>query len=331
MFYLIRRLVAAIPLLIVLSVLTFTLIQLPPGDYADLLKNQAMGQGGVPEVQAQAIADAYRLRHGLNDPVLLQYFNWISGILLRGDFGFSFSHNKPIADLVMDRLPITLLIAGISHVLATFIGAGLGVYAATRQYRWGDTLAGLLSFIGMTTPRFIMALVILYWLVFVVGASNVSSLYSSEYALEPWSVGKLLDLFSHIWPVILIAVFGGMAYNLRVMRSNMLDVLQAQYIETARAKGLSGMRVMLRHALPNALHPLVMYQGVALPYMIAGELEVAIVFALPTVGPLIVNSMNNQDIYVVATFMMLLSFTLVIGNIIADALLHLVDPRTRSF
>ncbi|QTF91993.1 ABC transporter permease [Halomonas sp. BM-2019] len=328
--YLIRRILGAIPLLIALSLISFALIQLPPGDYADQLQSQAMSQGGLSREDAQAMADAYRERYGLDQPMIVQYLNWMKGMLFHGDFGYSFSQNQPIAELVKERLPITLFIAGLSHVLATLIGAGLGIYAATRQYKLGDTLSGLISFIGMTTPRFIMALVLLYWLVFGLGLTNVSSLFSPEFLLEPWSIAKFFDLMTHIWPVLLIAVFGGMAYNLRVMRSNMLDVLQSQYIETARAKGLSRRTVVMKHAVPNASHPLVMYQGVALPYMIAGELEVAIVFALPTVGPLIVSAMNAQDVFVVSTFMLLLAVTLVIGNIIADALLVLIDPRLRK-
>lgn len=330
MTYLIKRVLGAIPLLLLLSVISFTLIQLPPGDYADQIRSQAMSQGGLSSDQAEAMAQDFRERYGLDQPAPLQYLNWITGILFHGDFGYSFSQNRPITELVAERLPVTLLIAGISHVLATLVGAGLGIYAATRQYSWVDNLSGLVSFIGMTTPRFIMALVLMYWLVFTLGITDVSSLFSARFILEPWSPAKFWDMLTHIWPVILIAVFGGMAYNLRVMRSNMLDVMQSQYIETARAKGLPERTVILKHAVPNAMHPLVMYQGVALPYMIAGELEVAIVFALPTVGPMIVSAMNNQDVFVVSTFMMLLAATLVIGNIVADALLVLIDPKLRK-
>lgn len=330
MIYLLKRILGAIPLLLLLSVLSFALVQLPAGDYADQIRSQAMSQAGLSSLEAEEMADAFRERHGLNDSAAVQYVNWIKGIILEGDFGYSFSQNRDITDLIGERLPITLLIAGISHVLATFLGAGLGIYAATRQYSWVDNLAGLFSFIGMTTPRFIMALVLMYWMVFSLGITDVSSLFSAEFILQPWSFAKFIDMLTHIWPVLLIAVFGGMAYNLRVMRSNMLDVLQAQYIETARAKGLPHHKVILKHAVPNALHPLIMYQGVALPYMIAGELEVAIVFALPTVGPLIISSMNNQDIFVVSTFLMLLATTLVVGNIIADTLLVLIDPRLRK-
>ena len=187
----------------------------------------------------------------------------------------------------------------------------------------------IFAFIGMTTPRFVLALIMLYLLVFHFNSTNVAALFSPEYTMAPWSLAKFGNLLVHIWPVLLVAIFGGMAQNLRVMRSNMLDVMQAQYVETARAKGLSPMRVLFRHIVPNALHPMIMFQGVALPYMIAGELEIAIVFALPTVGPLIVQAMQDQDVFVVASCMLILATTLVIGNLIADITLALLDPRVR--
>ena len=174
-----------------------------------------------------------------------------------------------------------------------------------------DTIVTVFAFIGMTTPRFVLALVMLYVLVFHFNSTNVAALFSPEYTMADWSFAKFGNLLLHIWPVLLVAIFGGMAQNLRVMRSNMLDVMQMQYVETARAKGLSPLRVLFKHIVPNALHPMIMYQGVALPYMIAGELEIAIVFALPTVGPLIVQAMQDQDVFVVASFMLILATTLV--------------------
>lgn len=327
--FIVKRVLAAIPLLLVLSMISFFLIQVPPGDYADRLKSQAISMSSMSEVDAQKLADAYRETHGLNDPLPIQYVRWIKGIVTEGDFGTSYFYNKPISELIMDRLPMTLLIALMCHFGSTVLGSLLGIYVATRQYSFMDTLVTVFAFIGMTTPRFVLALITLYYLVFVAGSSNVGSLFSPEFTVAPWSLAKFGDLLVHIWPVLAVAIFGGMATNLRVMRSNMLDVMQAQYIETARAKGLSPMKVLFKHTVPNALHPLVMFQGVALPYMIAGELEIAIVFALPTVGPMIVQGMNNQDIFVVCSFMMLLAATLVIGNLIADILLAVLDPRVR--
>ncbi len=328
--FLLTRIGSAVPVLLILSVVTFAIIQAPPGDYADYIRSQLMNQGGASYDQAEAQAQAYRVEHGLDKPMVIQYVNWISGIVTRGDFGYSFYYNKPVADVVGERLPRTLTLALVCHILASLFGISFGIWAATRQYSWVDNLLSTVSFLGMTIPRFLMALVLVYLMVFHYDVSEIGSFFSPQYGGAPWSWAKFADLVSHVWPVVAIAVFGGLAYNMRVMRGNLLDTLNAQYIETARAKGLSEGAVILRHAVPNALHPLVMYQGVVLPYMLTGEIETAIIFSLPTVGPAIVGSMAVGDVYVTATFMMVLAATLIVGNIIADMLLALLDPRVRE-
>ncbi|MDS7594814.1 ABC transporter permease [Agrobacterium tumefaciens] len=329
--FLLTRIGSAIPVLFILSVVTFAIIQAPPGDYADYIRSQLMNQGGASFEQAEAQAQAYRIEHGLDRPMVVQYFNWISGIVTRGDFGYSFYYNKPVAEVVGERLPRTLALAIVCHILASLFGIGFGIWAATRQYSWIDNVLSVVSFLGMTIPRFLMALVLVYFMVFHYDVSEIGSFFSPQYGGAPWSWAKFVDLVSHVWPVVAIAVFGGLAYNMRVMRGNLLDTLNAQYVETARAKGLSEGAVIMRHAVPNAVHPLVMYQGVVLPYMLTGEIETAIIFSLPTVGPAIVGSMAVGDVYVTGTFMMVLAATLIIGNIIADMLLALLDPRVREF
>ena len=325
------RVASAIPVLLILSVVTFAIIQAPPGDYADYIRSQLMNQGGASFEQAEAQAQAYRVEHGLDQPLVVQYFNWIGGIVTRGDFGYSFYYNKPVADVVGERLPRTIALALVCHIFASVLGIGFGIWAATRQYSWVDNLLSTIAFLGMTIPRFLMALILVYLMVFHFDVSEIGSFFSPQYGGAPWSWGKFVDLVSHVWPVVAIAVFGGLAYNMRVMRGNLLDTLNAQYVETARAKGLSEGAVIMRHAVPNAVHPLVMYQGVVLPYMLSGEIETAIIFALPTVGPAIVGSMAVGDVYVTATFMMVLATTLIVGNIIADMLLAMLDPRVREF
>jgi peptide/nickel transport system permease protein len=327
--FLAMRIASAIPLLFILSVVTFAIIQAPPGDYGDYIRSQAINQGGASYEEAEAQAQAYRKEHGLDKPLPAQYVNWITGIVTRGDFGHSLYYNKPVGEVVAERLPRTLLLALVCHLLASAIGIGFGVLAATKQYSWVDTLLSGVAFLGMTVPRFLMALIMVYILVFHFNVSEIGNFFSSRYGGAPWSWDKFVDLVKHVWPVIAIAVFGGLAYNMRVMRGNLLDTLNAQYVETARAKGLSERQVIMRHAVPNALHPLIMYQGVALPYMLTGEIETAIIFGLATVGPAIVGSMQVGDVYVTATFMMVLAATLIAGNIIADMLLALVDPRVR--
>ena len=330
------RVLQAIPVLIIMSMITFAIIQAPPGDYGDYVRNMMILQGNASIAAAEAGAEAYRLANGLNDPMIVQYFRWMSGIVLRGDFGHSFFYNRPVADVMWDRLPPTIGIALVCHLLATLLGVGFGIIAATRQYSWIDTVLSFVSFLGMTVPRFLLALMILYVLAFKLNVQELGAFYSSRYGgQEYWTGwfdfnwGKLWNLIQHIWPVVFIATFGGLAYNMRVMRANLLDTLNSQYVETARAKGLPESAVIMRHAVPNALHPLVAYQGVVLPYMLTGEIEVAIVFALATVGPAIVSSMGIGDVYDTATLLLVLGATLIVGNIIADLLLAVLDPRIR--
>jgi peptide/nickel transport system permease protein len=330
------RLLQAIPVLLVMSVITFMIIQAPPGDYADFIKSNMKTQGNATEEAAQAAADKYRVDHGLDKPLPIQYLNWIGGIVTRGDVGQSYLYNKPVSEVIAARLPATIGIALICHFLASLFGIGFGIIAATRQYSIIDTLLSFVSFLGMTVPRFLMALVILYLLAYKFNVQEIGSFYSSRFGGQPYWLGpfdfnwaKLWNLIQHIWPVIAVATIGGLAYNMRVMRANLLDTLNMQYVETARAKGLGEGAVIMRHAVPNALHPLVAYQGVVLPYMLTGEIEVAIVFGLATIGPAIVGSMAIGDVFVTASLLLVLGATLIIGNIIADLLLVVLDPRIR--
>lgn len=327
--FLVMRILASLPVLLILSVVTFAIIQAPPGDYGDYIRSMLINQGGATAEEAEIQAEAYREANGLNEPLPIQYLNWMKGILTEFDFGHSLYYNRPVGDVVADRLPATIILALTCHILASVLGISLGIIAATRQYSWVDTLLGVVSFLGMTVPRFLLAIIILYLLVFRLNVGEVGMFFSARYGGAPWSWDKFVNLLYHVWPVIFIATFGGLAYNMRVMRANLLDVLNSQYVETARAKGLPESAVIMKHAVPNALHPLVAYQGVVLPYMLTGEIEVAIVFGLATVGPAIVGSMAVGDVYVTATFMLVLAVTLIIGNIIADLLLVALDPRVR--
>ena len=330
------RLLQAIPVLIVMSIITFAIIQAPPGDYGDFIRTNMIVQGNATVEAASRAADAYRETHGLNDPMPVQYLRWVWGIVAHGDFGQSYLYNKPVLDVIAQRLPKTIMIALVCHFLASVLGISFGIIAATRQYSWIDTVLSFVAFLGMTVPRFLLALIILYILAYKLNVQEIGSFFSSRYGGQPWFTGffdfnwaKAYNLFQHIWPVVAVATIGGLAYNMRVMRANLLDTLNMQYVETARAKGLTESKVILRHAVPNALHPLVAYQGVVLPYMLTGEIEVAIVFGLATIGPAIVGSMAIGDVFVTASLLLVLGATLIIGNIIADVLLVLLDPRIR--
>ena len=327
--FLVMRILAAVPILLVLSIVTFAIIQAPPGDYGDYIRSMLINQGGATMEEAERQAAIYREQNGLNDPLPVQYINWMGGIVTRFDFGHSLYYNKPVGDVVAERLPRTIMLALTCHLFASVIGIGMGIIAATRQYSWVDTAFGIISFLGMTVPRFLLALIIIYILAFKLNVQEIGSFFSSRYGGAPWSWDKFMNLVSHVWPVVFIATFGGLAYNMRVMRANLLDVLNSQYVETARAKGMSEGAVIMKHAVPNALHPIIAYQGVALPYMLTGEIEVAIVFGLATVGPAITGSMAVGDVYVTATFVLVLAVTLMVGNILSDLLLAAVDPRVR--
>lgn len=330
------RIAQAVPVLIVMSIITFIIIQAPPGDYADFIRSNMITQGHATTEAANAAAEAYRRDHGLNDPMVLQYLRWVWGIVSRGDFGTSYAYNKPVLDVIEQRLPKTIMIALTCHFFASLLGISFGILAAVRQYTWVDVVLSFVAFLGMTIPRFLAALVILYILAYKLNVQEIGSFFSTKFGGQDWWQGwfqfnwaKLGNLIQHIWPVVVVATIGGLAYNMRVMRANLLDTLNAQYVETARAKGLSESKVILYHAVPNALHPLIAYQGVVLPYMLTGEIEVAIVFGLATIGPAIVGSMQIGDVFVTASLLLVLGATLIVGNIIADVLLALLDPRIR--
>jgi len=327
--YLVRRVLFAIVVLIGISMVSFVVIQLPPGDFATMYKQQLINQAGMTATEAEASADVFRERYGLDKPLLIQYFNWIKDIVTEGRFGFSMAYGRDVGELIAERLPRTILLALLAHGISTIVGIIVGIFIAPRQYSLSDNVAALFAFVFTSVPRFWLALVIIYLLVFTFGQHHVSSFNSPQYALAPWSWPKLLDFIKHIWPVVLIAGLGGVARNMRVMRANLLDVLNAQYVTTARSKGLTETKVMYKHAVPNALHPIIMYQGMVLPYMVQGELEAAIVMSIPTISPMFYDSLINQDIYITGGILLMYGVMLVVGNILADVFLAVLDPRIR--
>jgi peptide/nickel transport system permease protein len=328
--YLIRRILFAIVVLIGISFVSFMVIELPPGDFANTYKNRLINMGGLSVQEAEAQAQTVRERYGLEGPLPVRWFNWVKGIVTQGDFGPAMSYGgKAVSDLLKERLPRTIFLALSAHAISSVVGIAIGIYIAQRQYGWADNLAAFFAFVLTSIPRFSLALIVAYILVFVLGQQHISSFYSPQYVLAPWSWNKIVDLIKHVWPVIFIAGLGGVAQNMRVMRGNLLDVLNSQYVTTARAKGLKESRVINRHAVPNALHAIIMYQGAVLPYMVQGELEVAIVLSIPTVSPLFYDSISKSDQYVTASILLMTSVLLVVGNLIADVALAWLDPRIR--
>ncbi len=326
--YIIRRLLAIIPVLIAISIISFIVIQLPPGDYMTAVKGQMQSLGGLTEDEAEKVAQELRKIYGLDKPLVVQYLLWIKGIITKGSFGFSFQYRKDVGQVIWVRLGLTMLIALSCHFVSTAVGLLIGIYCATRQYSLGDNFATLLAFAGLSIPSFFFALVIMYTLTVGFGV-EAGGLFSQYYVLAPWSWAKFVDFLKHFWVPVLIVGFAGTARNMRVMRGNLLDVLNSQYVLTARSKGLKERIVIYKHAVVNALHPIIMYQGMVLPFMIQGEIAASIVLNLPTGGPMFYDALVAQDMYLAGSFLMLLSVVLVIGNLAADILLAWVDPRIR--
>jgi peptide/nickel transport system permease protein len=327
--YLLRRASISAMLLIGISIVSFIIIQLPPGDFASTYKTFLISNAGMTEDKAEEATQMIRARYGLDQPLPMQYLTWVKGIVTEGQFGFSFAYRRDVGELILERLPKTLMLAIAAHLISTVIGIALGIYTATRQYGAADNVSAVIAFILSSLPRFFMALVIMYLLVFTFRQTHITSFFSPQYVVAPWSWEKWVDLIKHVWPVILIAGLGGVSRNMRTMRGNLLDVLNAQFVTTARSKGLHERDVINRHAVPNALHPVLAYQGTVMPYMIQGELEVAIILNIPTAGPMFYESLVTQDIYLSAGFLLMISALIVLGNLIADIAMALLDPRIR--
>lgn len=328
--YLFRRFLFAIVVVIGVSIVSFIVIELAPGDFVTGYELQLIQQGGMSVEEAKIAGDKVRERYGLDGPFIERYWNWMKGIVTEGDFGPAMAYGgKAVSELIAERLPRTLLLALLAHAISSVVGIMVGIFVAPRQYSLSDNVAAFLAFVFTSVPRFALALIVAYWLIFGLGQQHVSSFFSPQYVIAPWSIDRLIDFIKHIWPVVIIAGLGGVAFNMRIMRGNLLDTLNAQYVTTARSKGLTESKVIYKHAVPNALHPIIMYQGMILPYMLQGELEVTIVLSIPTLGPLFYSSLINQDIYITGSLLLIYSILLVVGNFIADIALSILDPRIR--
>ncbi len=323
--FIVRRLLLAIPMLIFISFISFVIIQLPPGDYVTAYVAQ-LRQGGeyISAVQEATM----RERLGLNDPMLVQYWRWITAIVLRGDFGYSLDWNAPVSSLIWDRLAITLALSTASLIITWLIAIPVGVYSATRQYSFLDYVFTVFGFLGKGTPDFLLAL-ILMWIAFVYMQLDVGGLFSSQYQNAPWSWAKFIDLLQHLWIPIVVLGTGGAAGLIRVMRANMLDELGKPYVETAYAQGLSERQVVWRYPVRVALNPFISTVGWALPALFSGDIITAIVLNLPTTGPLLLQALKMQDMYLAGSFILILSVFTVIGTLISDILLAWFDPRIR--
>jgi len=323
--YIFQRVLWAIPTLILISILTFIIIQLPPGDYLTAYVAQLSETG---ETVDEATIEILRERFGLNKPLYEQYWTWISDIIFRGDFGQSLDWNVPVADLIWQRVGLTILISFLSMIFTWLIAIPIGVYSATHQYTVFDYIFTVLGFVGRGIPNFLLALVLM-WLAFAYLGINVGGLFSPEYTNAPWSFRKFLDLLAHLWVPVIVLGTGGAAGLIRIVRANMLDEIYKPYVETARAQGTAERRVIWKYPVRVALNPFISTVGWALPSLISGSIITAVVLNLPTTGPLLLRALLNQDMFLAGSFILILSVFTLVGTLISDLLLVWVDPRIR--
>ncbi len=322
--FLYRRILYMIPTVFLVSIMTFVIIQLPPGDYLDTLAAELLDSGGLDEGTALALREQY----GLGQPIYVQYFKWMNGILLHGDFGISFEKNVPVNDLIWDRLGWTFAISLLTLLFIWMTALPIGIYSAVRKYSFGDYTATFFGFIGLAIPNFLLALVMMY-VAFEYFGQSVGGLVSPEYIDAPWTWGKFFNLLQHIWMPIVVVGTSGAAALIRIMRANLLDELYRPYVTTARAKGMSEFQLLMRYPVRVALNPFVSTIGWILPTLVSGEIIVAVVMNLPTTGPLLLRALLVQDMYLAGSLILIVSLLTVLGTLISDLLLAWIDPRIR--
>ncbi len=322
--YIAKRVVYMIPSLIVISIVSFIIIQLPPGDY---ITTYAANLAATGDAEDEAILEALRARYGLDQPIHIQYLKWIGGVV-QGDFGQSFEWNEPVANIIGERILLTFVISLTTLLMTWLIAFPVGIYSAVRQYSLGDYAFTIVSFVGAAIPNFLLALVLMY-IAFKYFNQSVGGLFSPQYVDAPWSLDKVRDLLEHLWIPLLILGVGGTAGLVRITRANLLDELRKPYVVTARAKGLPEWKVLLKYPVRVALNPFFSTVGWALSGLVSGSTIVAVVLNLPTTGPLLRRALMSQDMYLAGSFILMLSTLTVIGTLLSDILLAVVDPRIR--
>ena len=322
--YLGRRLFTMVWTLVGISILVFIIIQLPPGDYLTTYIAELQAQG--EEVGDDRIA-FLREQYGLDKPLWQQYLVWASG-LLYGNLGYSFEYNQPVSEVIGDRLLLTLVLNALTVAFIYLVSFPIGVYSATHQYSWGDHTLSFLGFLGLATPNFLLALILLYlanrWF-----GTSIGGLMDPEYVDQPWSLGKVVSVLEHLWVPVIVIGTAGTAGMIRRLRANLLDELQKQYVTTARAKGVSEGKLLRKYPLRMALNPFIADLGSLLPQIVSGSVIVSAVMSLPTTGPMLLSSLRSQDMYLAGSFLMFLAVLTVVGMLISDILLAMLDPRIR--
>ena len=322
--YITKRLAIMIPTLFLVSIIAFIVIQLPPGDFVTSMIASATAQGQTLDENQ---IETYRLRYGLGEPIYMQYYRWINGVF-HGNLGFSYTWNQPVNSLIWSRVGFTLLISLSALFMTWAIALPIGIYSAVRKYSAGDYAVTLLGFLGLAVPEFLIALILMY-VAYKYFGQSVGGLYSEKYISASWSFDKFVDLLSHLWIPVFIIAIGGTTALIRTMRANLLDELPKQYIMTARAKGVPEMKMLLKYPVRIALNPFISTIGWTLPAVFSGETIIGVVLNLPTLGPLLLNALKSQDMYLAGSIILILSVLTVVGTLISDLLLAWNDPRIR--
>ncbi|MFQ5785001.1 MAG: ABC transporter permease [Alphaproteobacteria bacterium] len=322
--YTIRRVLIMIPTLLAISLITFVIIQLPPGDYLTTYIAELQAQG---ENVNMAKVEFLRQQYGFDRPMHEQYLLWLFG-MLQGDFGYSFEFSLPVSEVIGDRLFLSFLVSFTTILFTWLVSFPIGVYSATHQYSWSDHGLTLLGFLGLATPNFLLALVLLYFANVIFGTS-IGGLMDPRYLDQPWSGAKFVSVLEHLWIPVVVIGTSGTAGMIRRLRANLLDELQKQYVVTGRAKGLHPFRLLCKYPLRMALNPFIADIGNLLPQVISGAAIVSVVLSLPTTGPMLLNALRTQDMYLAGSFLMFLAFLTVVGVFVSDLLLAVLDPRIR--
>jgi len=322
--YVVHRLLVMIPTLIAISLIIFIIIQLPPGDYFESYIAELESQGESVDMEK---IEFLRQEYGFDRPILEQYAVWAFG-MLQGDFGYSFEYRLPVSDVVGDRLYLTALISFITIVFTWVVSFPIGIYSAVRQYSWGDYTLSFLGFVGLATPNFLLALVLLY-IANVFFGTSIGGLMDPQYIDQPWTLEKIGSVLEHIWIPVVVIGTSGTAGMIRRLRANLLDELEKQYVVTGRAKGLPPLKLLLKYPFRLALNFFFADIGTILPSIISGAAVVEIVLSLPTTGPMLLTALRSQDMYLAGSFLMFLAFLTVIGVLISDLALAALDPRIR--
>ena len=322
--YIIRRLFYMVPTLLIISIISFIIIQLPPGDF--ITSYIASLQQSGTQV-SQSIIDSMRQRYGLNQPIYVQYFKWITGVV-QGDLGMSFERNKPVAEIIGERITLTAIVSITSMAFSWVFGLIIGAYSAVRQYSLFDYIWTFFGFLGRSIPNFMLALIFMYISVWTFG-TGAGGLFSPQYANAPWSMAKVVDLLKHLWVPVIVVGTAGTAGVIRIMRANLLDQLGQPYVKAARAKGLREWKLILKYPFRVAINPLISNLGFLFPRIVSGTIITGVVLGLPTTGPMLLQALLAQDMYLAGSFILIIASLTVFGVLISDILLAWSDPRIR--